>query len=137
MNLLSAREAAGLLHLNVKRIQQLAREGRLPATRVGRKWLFPEAELETLLRGARPEARPASATAAGGGLSARNRLVGRVTALTVDGLMAEVRLAIGDQELVSVITRASAERLGLRVGGAAIAVIKSTDVLIATEGEGT
>ena len=53
MNLLSAREAAGLLHLNVKRVQQLAREGRLPATRVGRKWLFPEAELERMLRGKR------------------------------------------------------------------------------------
>ena len=135
MNLLSAREAAGLLHLNVKRVQRLAREGRLPATRVGRKWLFPEAELESLLRGARPAAR--HAPAAGGGLSARNRLVGRVTALTVDGLMAEVRLQIGDQELVSLITRASAERLGLHVGGVAIAVIKSTDVLIATEGEGS
>jgi len=87
MNLLSAREAAGLLHLNVKRIQRLAREGRLPATRVGRKWLFPEAELESLLRGAR-QVTPASVPAAGGGLSARNRLVGRVNGLTVDGLMA-------------------------------------------------
>src|SRR5689334_35514 len=136
MNLLSAREAAGLLRLNVKRVQRLARDGRLPATRVGRKWLFPEAELESLLRGARRVV-PASAPAPGGGLSARNRLVVRVTALTVDGLMAEVRLQIGDQELVSLITRASAERLALRVGGPAIAVIKSTDVLIATEGEGS
>jgi molybdopterin-binding protein len=133
MNLLSAREAAGLLHLNVKRVQMLAREGRLPATRIGRKWLFPEAELRTLLFGT-----PAAASVpAGGGLSARNRLVGRVTALTVDGLMAEVRLGIGDQELVSLITRASAERLGLRVGGPAVAVIKSTDVLISTEGDGS
>ena len=131
MNLLSAREAAGLLHLNVKRIQQLAREGRLPATRVGRKWLFPQTELEGLLRGSlRVGPNPASA-----GLSARNRLIGRVTSLVTDGLMAEVRIAIGDQELVSLITRASAERLGLRVGGPAIAVIKSTDVLVATEGD--
>jgi len=129
MNLLSAREAAGLLHLNVKRVQLLAREGRLPATRIGRKWLFPEAELQSLLFGARPAALEAPAR---GGLSARNRLVGRVTALTLDGLMAEVRLAIGDQELVSLITRSSAERLGLRVGGTATAVIKSTDVLVAT-----
>jgi len=133
VNLLSAREAASLLHLNVKRVQLLAREGRLPATRIGRKWLFPEAELQSLLFGARPAAPEASTR---GGLSARNRLVGRVTALTLDGLMAEVRLAIGDQELVSLITRASAERLGLHVGGSAMAVIKSTDVLIATEGDG-
>jgi molybdopterin-binding protein len=98
---------------------------------VGRKWLFPERELVALLGSARSD--DAIATAAPGGLSARNRLAGRVTALTLDGLMAEVRLAIGDQELVSLITRASAERLGLRVGGPAFAVIKSTDVLVATE----
>jgi molybdopterin-binding protein len=131
MNLLSAREAAGLLHLHVKRIQQMAREGRLPATRVGRKWLFPEAELERMLRGFSVP----SQSSRRGGLSARNRLQGTITGLTLDGLMAEVRIAIGDQELVSLITRSSAERLGLVVGGAANAVIKSTDVLIATEGE--
>lgn len=131
MNLLDAREAAGLLHLHVKRVQQMAREGRLPATRVGRKWLFPEAELERLLRGF---SIPAQVTQ-GGGLSARNRLQGTVIGLTLDGLMAEVRIAIGDQELVSLITRSSAERLGLVVGGSATAVIKSTDVLIATEGD--
>jgi len=132
MNLLDVRQAAGLLHLNVKRVQQLAREGRLPATRVGRKWLFPERELVALLGAARSDDAK-TAVAPSGGLSARNRLAGRVTALTLDGLMAEVRLAIGDQELVSLITRASAERLGLRVGGPAFAVIKSTDVLVATE----
>ena len=131
MNLLDARQAAGLLHLNVKRVQQLAREGRLPATRVGRKWLFSQDELAALLGARRTgEGGPPAVT---GGLSARNRLAGRVTALTFDGLMAEVRIAIGDQELVSLITRASAERLGLRVGGPAFAVVKSTDVLVATE----
>ena len=49
-------------------------------------------------------------------LSARNQLRGTITALQIEGVMAEVRLQIGDQELVSVITRRSAERLGLRVG---------------------
>jgi molybdopterin-binding protein len=44
--------------------------------------------------------------------------------------MCEVRLDIGGQELVSVITRSSAERLGLKVGDEALAVIKSTEVMI-------
>jgi molybdate transport system regulatory protein len=44
--------------------------------------------------------------------------------------MAEVRLAIGEQELVSIITRSSAERLGLKVGQEVFAVIKSTEVMI-------
>jgi molybdate transport system regulatory protein len=44
--------------------------------------------------------------------------------------MAEVRVQIGDQELVSIITQSSAERLKLAVGDEVFAVIKSTDVMI-------
>jgi len=123
---LSVEEAAELLHLNVKRVQSLAREGKLPAVRVGRKWLFHQDQIERLL-GRR--ASPARALE----ISARNRLRGTIAHLRFDGLMAEVVLKIGDQELVSIITRSSAESLGLRVGGEAFAVIKSTEVMIGTE----
>jgi molybdopterin-binding protein len=44
-------------------------------------------------------------------------------------------LKIGDQDLVALITRSSAERLRLKVGGAAFAVIKSTEVMVGSEGE--
>jgi len=125
MGLLSAEQAAAYLHLNVKRVQALARAGKLPGRRVGRKWLFHERDLDaTLGRGAQPEL-------TGLDLSARNQLRGRVVGLNVEGLMAEVRIGIGDQELVSVITRNSAERLRLHVGDAVFAVIKSTEVMIA------
>lgn len=129
MKTLSVEETAELLHLNAKRVQSLARLGKLPAFRVGRKWLFNRGEIEALLgcpvRG--PSSRPTLS------ISARNRLEGRVARITVDGLMAEVLLKIGDQELVSVITRSSAERLGLEVGDVAYAVIKSTEVMIGKE----
>lgn len=49
MRTLNAQEAAKLLQLNVKRVQGLAREGKLPAARVGRKWLFRREDLEALL----------------------------------------------------------------------------------------
>jgi len=54
---LTVQEAAVLLHLNLKRVQSLARSGRLPAVRVGRKWLFERERIESLLgvgRNARP-----------------------------------------------------------------------------------
>ncbi len=124
MGLLSADEAASFLHLNVKRVQALARAGKLPGRRVGRKWLFDERELDSAL------GRTTTAEVGGLDLSARNQLRGRVLALHVEGLMAEVRLGIGDQELVAVITRSSAERLGLKVGEMVFAVIKSTEVMI-------
>jgi len=131
MNTLDAEEAAVLLHLNVRRVQGLAREGKLPAARVGRKWLFRREELEALL--GRATASPPRRSLA---ISARNRLRGRISRLAIDGLMAEVHVRIADQELVSLITRSSAERLGLRVGDEVFAVIKSTEVMIGKEGYG-
>ena len=127
MQLLTVAEAAELLHLNVKRVQALARAGKLPASRVGRKWLFPRDRIEHLL-GERGGDRAASQR--GVELSARNQLRGRITTLDTDGLMCEVRLDLGGQELVSIITRSSAERLGLTVGDEVLAVIKSTEVMI-------
>jgi len=132
---LTAEEAAGLLHLNVKRVQSLARAGRLPAARVGRKWLFRRDDLEALLAtraGTPAAAEPGPALA----ISARNRLRGRIAQLRVDGLMAEVVLRIGEQELVSVITRSSAERLRLAIGDEVLAVIKSTEIMIGKLGAG-
>ncbi len=122
---LTAAEAAALLHLNVKRVQALARLGTLPASRVGRKWLFPRGPL--LAKLGRPEVevrgRPLD-------LSARNHLWGRIVGVTIGDVLAEVRVQIGDQELVSIITKTSAERLGLRAGDAVAAVVKATEVMI-------
>jgi molybdopterin-binding protein len=67
-------------------------------------------------------------------ISARNRLRGSISRLQYDGLMAEVVLRIGDQELVAMITRSSAERMGLQVGDEAFAVIKATEVILGKEG---
>ena len=128
-DLITAAEAAKLLRIHVKRVQHLARTGRLPATRFGHKWLFSRSRLLAGQSGA--------VAAAGGGesdaleISARNRLRGRVVSIVADGVMAEVHVQVGDQELVSIITRSSAERLELAAGEEVFAVIKSTEVMIA------
>jgi len=126
MDTLSAEEAGALLHMNAKRVRHLARAGKLPAVRVGRRWLFPRDRLEGLL-GTHPAPHGIGVEA----LSARNHLSGRIRALRLDGLMAEVALDVGGQPLVAIITRASAERLALRVGDVVLAVIKSTEVMVA------
>lgn len=131
METLNVRQAAELLHLNPKRVQDLAREGKLPGRRVGRRWLFARERLESLLGSPAPADGPPPLA-----ISARNRLRGRVVRLSVDGLMAEVTLRIGEQELVSVITRSSVERLKLRQGDEVFAIIKSTEVMIGREGAG-
>jgi molybdopterin-binding protein len=65
------------------------------------------------------------------GLSARNQLRGTVVAVRGDRVLAEVVLRLGDgQEITAVITRRSADTLGLKRGVEAVAVIKSTEVMM-------
>jgi molybdopterin-binding protein len=64
-------------------------------------------------------------------LSARNQLKGTVKSVKTDGLMAEVTVDVGGNELVSTITRASADKLGLKAGDAVTVIIKASEVLIA------
>jgi len=137
-DLITAAEAAKLLHLHVKRVQHLARTGQLPATRFGHKWLFSRSQLlVTRLSGStarEPADAPADASQGALEISARNRLRGRIASVVADGVMAEVRIQVGDQEIVSIITRSSAERLRLAVGDEVFAVVKSTEVMIARAG---
>jgi molybdopterin-binding protein len=55
-------------------------------------------------------------------LSARNQLGGRVKSITLGNVMAEVVVDVGGQEIVSAITRGSAERLGLSEGDEVVAM---------------
>ncbi|MFE0810535.1 molybdopterin-binding protein [Streptomyces sp. NPDC058848] len=65
-------------------------------------------------------------------LSIRNRLPGTVTALTTGPAMASVRVAVEGAELTAAITREAAEDLGLTVGTPVVALVKSTEVSLAT-----
>jgi molybdopterin-binding protein len=66
-------------------------------------------------------------------LSARNQLQGTVKEIQLGGVMAEVMVDVDGKELVSVITRKSAEGLGLKEGDRVVVVIKATEVLLARE----
>jgi molybdopterin-binding protein len=68
-------------------------------------------------------------------LSGRNRLRGFVEEVRIDGLLGQVRLRIGDQTLTAVITSDAVSELKLRRGDDAMAIIKSTEVMIAREVE--
>ena len=64
-------------------------------------------------------------------ISARNQLKGTVTSVTLGTVMAEVVVDVGGQEIVSAITRASAEQLELAEGQEVTVVIKATEVMLA------
>jgi molybdopterin-binding protein len=64
-------------------------------------------------------------------ISARNKLEGTVTSIKLGGVMAEVVVQVGENVIVSVVTRTSAEELGLAEGDTVTAIIKSTEVMLA------
>jgi molybdopterin-binding protein len=67
--------------------------------------------------------------------SARNRLVGLVTSVVSDRVMAQVEIQCGLHQVVSLISNEAVRDLGLEPGVLAVAVIKSSDVVIETPAE--
>jgi molybdopterin-binding protein len=63
-------------------------------------------------------------------LSARNQFKGTVKSVKLGNVMAEVIVLVGDIEIVSLISRASAEQLGLKAGDNVKTIIKSTEVMV-------
>ena len=66
-------------------------------------------------------------------LSTRNRLPGRVTEVVKGEAAAKVTLQVGDNHMVALITRESADELGLEPGKQVTALVKATDVMVLTD----
>lgn len=66
------------------------------------------------------------------GRSARNRLVGLVTAITSDTVMSQVEMQCGPHRIVSLISTEAVRELDLHIGSLAVAVVKATTVIIET-----
>lgn len=136
MKRVGVRAAAERLGVGYSTLKRWVLDGRVRTTTTeGGHHRISETELERLAAArhgaplSAPE--PAQPTDALVCLSARNRLAGYVVEVRVDGLLAQVRLQIGDQALTAVITADAAAELKLKRGDEALAVIKSTEVMIA------
>ena len=117
----TAREAAQRLGISLDTLRRWDRSGRIRTERDERnRRLVPSAEVERL-----------SAETAHSGLSARNRFVGTVASVEVDGLMAQVEIVVTEPtRVVALVTRGAVEELGLRAGMPATALVKSTSVMV-------
>jgi molybdopterin-binding protein len=122
------RDAAELLGVSDDTLRRWADSGRVATTtdEVGRRAI----EGSELARFATANAGPVPATAPVSRESARNRFVGLVTRVTRDTVMAQVELQCGPYRVVSLMSREAADELGLEPGVAAIAAVKSTNVVI-------
>ena len=62
--------------------------------------------------------------------SARNQLPGVVRSIKLGGVMAQINVAVGDNEVTAVITREAAEDLELKEGDEVVVIVKATEVMI-------
>jgi molybdopterin-binding protein len=140
MALLTARDAAQRLGVGYSTLKQWIYNGRVRTTTTeGGHHRIADSEVDRLLaRSAAPPSPERASSPATGlivALSGRNRLRGYVEEVRVDGLIGQVRLRIGDQRLTAVITSDAIDELKLRRGDRAVAIIKSTEVMVALEAE--
>ena len=138
MALLTVRAAAEQLGVAYSTLKRWVHTGHVRTIRTeGGHHRIADAEIARLLARQQPEAGRRNKAALSdddeslGGLSARNRLHGFIEEVRVDGLLAQVRLRVGDQSLTAVITADAVRALKLRRGDDALAIVKSTEVMIA------
>jgi molybdopterin-binding protein len=139
MALHTVRAAAEQLGVAYSTLKRWVHTGHVRTTRTeGGHHRISDNEIERLLARQQPEnkrRRPVTDVDESlVGLSARNRLHGFVDEVRIDGLLAQVRIRVGDQSLTAVITADAVRALKLRRGEDALAIIKSTEVMIARAG---
>jgi molybdopterin-binding protein len=128
--LLQLRDAALQLAISFPTIKQWIYKKKIRSVRTaGGHHRIPQSEIDRLLFRTRgrtvPERKQVIRRVSG-----RNQLVGRIEELRISGLMAEVTLSIGSQQITSIITSRSAREMGLKKGQSAAALIKATEVMI-------
>jgi molybdopterin-binding protein len=140
MGLLTVRATAKRLGIGYSTLKQWIYSGKVrTTTTAGGHHRIAESEVDRLIAHGNPSSpapkRKPLHTGIIVALSGRNQLRGFVEEVRVDGLLAQVRLRIGDQMLTAVITGDAVNELKLRRGDNAIAIIKSTEVMVAREAE--
>ena len=138
MAILTVREAAVRLGVGYSTLKQWIYKGSVRTSRTeGGHYRISDQEVARLLADRGAPSRGTGRRRAGGGvlvsLSGRNRLRGIVEEVRREGLLAQVRLRIGDQQLTAVITRDAVDELRLRRGDEATAIVKATEVMIGRE----
>ncbi len=126
--LLTPRQAAARLGISYPTVKQWLYRGKLEAVRTpGGHYRIPGDQVDAALKPARGGRRTASRKAE---ISGRNQLRGTVEEIRTEGLLAQVKISLGEQSVTAIITADAVRDMRLRVGQKASALIKSTEVMV-------
>ncbi|MGC2635739.1 MAG: helix-turn-helix transcriptional regulator [Acidobacteriaceae bacterium] len=129
--LIRPRDAASLLGLSYPTLKQWIYKGKIHAIKTaGGHYRIAESELDRFLFRKNERAPVAERRIRYRNISARNQLVGRVSAVTLEGLLAQVQISIGGSMITSIITAEAVREMRLRPGDTVAALIKSTSIMI-------
>jgi molybdopterin-binding protein len=129
-NLLTPREAARLIGISYSTIKQWILTGKLKTAKTpGGHHRIAETSLRPFLVKDRMKAVSESRERYRR-VSGRNQLAGKVVSVRIEGLLAEVVLAVADTHITAIITANAARELRLKKGDTAAALIKATEVMI-------
>ena len=127
MELLKPQQAAKLMSVSYPTLKQWIYKGKLQTVRTpGGHHRIPRAEIERFSKTSQSKRKPGGLQA----ISGRNKLLGTVTEVRYEGLLAQVTLNIAGQLITSIITRDACQELGLKKGVRAFALIKATEVMM-------
>lgn len=125
---MTPREAAESLGISYPTLKHWILSGKIRTVKTpGGHHRVPVGELDEYL----PRRRKTNKNATVRMVSGRNQLIGRVAEIKVEGLLAKVVISLGEQRVTSIITADAVADLGLKKGDIAVALIKSTEVMIA------
>lgn len=123
-------DAARLLGVSDDTVRRWVDQGALPATGDSPARIPGDALAARAVELARTAADPTDVLS-----SARNRFVGIVTRVQMDGVMAQVDIQSGPHRVVSLMSAEAVRELALEPGSLAVAVIKATNVIVETPKE--
>ena len=126
--LLTPMQAARVAGVSYPTIKQWIYKGKIhPTKTAGGHYRIARSEIERVTGSTTPKrGKPVGLDA----ISGRNKLQGSITELRFEGLLVQVTIDVGGQEITSIITSDAARALGLKIGTSVYALIKATEVMV-------
>jgi molybdopterin-binding protein len=129
--LLAPREAAKVLGISYPTLKQWIYAGKIKTNRTpGGHHRVPESEIDRLFPHKAERGDVQQRRGSFRKISGRNQLVGRVRSIKFSGLLAQVTLGVGEQQITAIITADAAREMRLKPGERVAALVKSTEVMI-------